>query len=165
MSVLDRIAFHQGRRDEVPNQELAEELAEAQDAEGIEEIARNLWNPDKNIQSDCLKVLYEVGARKPELIGGHGEYLVTIALCKMCHGPELTGGPPLEPGSPAAPNIAAHAVPGGWTEHGFIDAIRSGVIPDGRALDPEAMPWEFYAKMTDEELQAIWRYLGSLSSN
>ncbi|MCW4010631.1 MAG: hypothetical protein NWF05_08430 [Candidatus Bathyarchaeota archaeon] len=30
MSVLDKIAFFQNRRDEVPNQQLAKELAEAE---------------------------------------------------------------------------------------------------------------------------------------
>jgi hypothetical protein len=35
MSVLNRIAAAQGRRDEAPNQELAREWAERQDQEGI----------------------------------------------------------------------------------------------------------------------------------
>ena len=68
MSVLNRIAAFQGRRDEAPNQELARELAAARDSEGIREIAVNLWHKDKNIHSDCLKVLYEIGYLDPELI-------------------------------------------------------------------------------------------------
>ena len=61
MSVLSRIAFFQNRRDEVPNQELARELAASKDAAGIAEIAANLWNKNRNVSSDCLKVLYEIG--------------------------------------------------------------------------------------------------------
>ena len=68
MSVLNRIACLQGRRDEVPNQELARELVEHKDREGIEEIARNLWNKDVDIQNDCIKVLYEIGYLAPELV-------------------------------------------------------------------------------------------------
>lgn len=68
MPVLDQIAFYQNRRDEVPNQELARRLAETNDRDGIAEIAANLWNPEPNVQSDCLKVLYEIGYLTPELI-------------------------------------------------------------------------------------------------
>lgn len=68
MSVLKRIAYYQGRRDEVPNQELARELAEKKDVHGVKEIAENLWNKDVNVQSDCIKVLYETGYHDPELV-------------------------------------------------------------------------------------------------
>jgi hypothetical protein len=68
MSVLNRIAFYQGRRDEVPNQELAQELATSRNSDDIREIAGNLRNKEPNIQSDCLKVLYELGYLAPELI-------------------------------------------------------------------------------------------------
>lgn len=71
MSVLNKIACLQGRRDEVPNQELAKELAETKNRTGIREIAENLWNKDQNIASDCIKVLYEVGYINPELIADH----------------------------------------------------------------------------------------------
>jgi len=73
MSVLEKIAFLQHRRDEVPNQLLAKELAESEDTAGIREIADNLFNKDKNISSDCLKVLYETGYIKPELIAPYAK--------------------------------------------------------------------------------------------
>src|SRR5262245_20438651 len=73
MTVLNKIAHLQGRRDEVPNQELARELAAAKDLAGIREIADNLWNRDKNIQSDCLKVLFEIGALDPQLIAPYAD--------------------------------------------------------------------------------------------
>lgn len=68
MSVLNQIACFQGRRDEVPNQELARRLVETQDRAGIQEIAANLWNENRNVQSDCTKVLCEVGYLDPPLI-------------------------------------------------------------------------------------------------
>jgi hypothetical protein len=58
-----------GKRDEVPNQILAKELAENNDEEGVRIIAEHLWDQNSNIQSDCLKVLYELGMIEPELIG------------------------------------------------------------------------------------------------
>jgi hypothetical protein len=76
MSALNQIAFYQERRDEVPNQELARKLAESKDIAGIREIADNLWNKNKNVQSDCLKVLYEIGYIEPGLIADYvGEFL------------------------------------------------------------------------------------------
>ena len=71
MSVLGKIAYFQKRRDEVPNQQLARELAETKNRKGIQEIAENLWNKNRNIQSDCLKVLYEIGYIDPGLIANY----------------------------------------------------------------------------------------------
>jgi len=71
MSVLGKIAYFQNRRDEIPNQETARELARTRNQEDIREIADNLWNKEPNIQSDCLKVLYELGYLAPELIAGY----------------------------------------------------------------------------------------------
>jgi hypothetical protein len=82
MSVLNRIAHLQGRRDEVPNQQLARDLAAKKNKAGIREIAENLWNKDKNIQGDCIKVLYEVGVIEPKLIAGYTEDFVKALKSK-----------------------------------------------------------------------------------
>lgn len=76
MSVLNRIAHLQNRRDEVPNKELALELAEQKNREGIRVIGENLWVKDKNIQADCIKILYEIGYIDPALIANYaGDFL------------------------------------------------------------------------------------------
>ena len=76
MSILDRLACAQGRRDEAPNQELARELAEQRDQEGIRELVANLGHADQDVRSDCIKTLYEVGYLKPELVADYaGEFL------------------------------------------------------------------------------------------
>lgn len=76
MSVLERIAYLQSRKDELPNQELAKELIETNNVDGIREIAENLFNSDKNIQSDCIKVLYEAGYIKPDMIAEYvGDFI------------------------------------------------------------------------------------------
>lgn len=80
MSVLERIAYYQNRRDEVPNQELARELAASRDVEGIGAIAAHLSDKNKNVRSDCLKVLYEIGYLAPELIADHvGDFLMLLS--------------------------------------------------------------------------------------
>ncbi len=71
MPIINRIAYYQNRRDEVPNQELARDLAENKNSEGIREIAENLWNKDPNVAFDCVKVLYEIGYHEPRLIADY----------------------------------------------------------------------------------------------
>lgn len=78
MSVLHKIAYLQNRRDEVPNQELARELAESENVTGIKEVADNLFNKDKNIANDCIKVLYEIGYISPGLIAEYGQYFIKL---------------------------------------------------------------------------------------
>lgn len=82
MSVLNRLASALGRRDEIPNQELARDLAARKDSRGIQEIAENLWSRDKNIQADCIKVLYEIGSIEPGLISGYAEDFVKLLRSK-----------------------------------------------------------------------------------
>ena len=82
MSVLNRLASSLNRRDEVPNQELARELASRKDKTGIREIAENLWNKNKDIQADCIKVLYEIGYIEPGLIAGYVEDFVKLLKSK-----------------------------------------------------------------------------------
>lgn len=82
MSVLNRIAFYQSRRDEVPNQQLAVELARTRNSKGIAEIAHNLDNKNRNVQSDCLKVLYEIGYLQPELIADYVEQFLGLLQSK-----------------------------------------------------------------------------------
>ena len=82
MSVLNRIAFFQNRRDEVSNQQLAKELAETENRVGIKEIAENLQNKNQNVRSDCLKVLYEIGYLKPDLITDYTQDFLALLKSK-----------------------------------------------------------------------------------
>ena len=65
MSVLDKLASRQGVKSDVPNQELARELVLNNFTDGINEIAENLSYNEKAVQSDCVKVLYEIGYLNP----------------------------------------------------------------------------------------------------
>jgi hypothetical protein len=90
MSVLHKIAYYQNRRDEVPNQAVARELAQTRSLADIREIAENLWNKEPNIQSDCLKVLYELGYLAPELIAAYVDDF--LKLLKHCNNRMVWGG-------------------------------------------------------------------------
>lgn len=80
---MNRLASQLGRNDEAPNIELAHELANEENYLAIEEIIKNLFNKDKKIQADCIKVAYEIGKIKPELISNDAE--VFIKLLKSYH--------------------------------------------------------------------------------
>ncbi len=67
-SILSRLASAQNQQSELPNQELARELAASLDQAGIRELVENLGNQKRAIQSDCVKALYEIGYLKPDLI-------------------------------------------------------------------------------------------------
>ena len=79
MSVLDNLATAQGRRDDVPNKKLAEAIAQSKNTDAIKELVLNLDHNDKGIQSYCIKVLYEIGERSPQLISQyHKEFLALL---------------------------------------------------------------------------------------
>lgn len=65
-----------------------------------------------------------------------------------------------------SPFQAANLTPAGnlghWTYEGFATALRTGITPDGKVLDPAVMPWPMALEMTDTELEALWLYIRSL---
>ena len=92
----------------------------------------------------------------------YGEYLVNATVCTDCHGQDLNGVPPFEPGDPPSANLTPGGELAGWSEEDFIRAVQTGINPAGRELNQELMPKEFFLAFTDEELAAIFAYLKSL---
>jgi cytochrome c553 len=94
-----------------------------------------------------------------EATAAYGEYLSHLAACYDCHGANLdgvvSGG---DPTSVPPPDITSAGAVGGWTSQEFISTMRTGVTPEGRQLSPE-MPWEYYGKMTDDDLTALHLFL------
>lgn len=78
MTILNRLASQLNRRDEEPNIEIALELVRENNREGIHEIIQNLSSKDKRIKQDCIKVVYEIGKLKPELISEYALTLITL---------------------------------------------------------------------------------------
>lgn len=91
----------------------------------------------------------------------YGNYLVGIGACAECHGAKLAGAAAVEPGAPPGRNLTPGGNIGQWSEAEFINTLRTGVRPDGTAINA-AMPWWVLARQTDDELGAIYRYLRSL---
>jgi hypothetical protein len=49
-----------------------------------------------------------------------------------------------------------------WTEEIFIKALRTGKhMGTSRDILPP-MPWPLYAQLNDDDLRAIWAYLGTI---
>jgi len=71
MSIADRLAGALDRRDERPNIELAVEIAASGDKAAVGELVALVQSGKPRQRNDAMKVLYEIGARDPELIGGH----------------------------------------------------------------------------------------------
>jgi len=78
MSVLNKLASQIDRRDEQPNIELAHELVRDLNVDGIQEIIENLSNKDKKIRHDCIKVAYEAGQVKPEMISEYAMKFIEL---------------------------------------------------------------------------------------
>ncbi len=78
MKVIDKLATSLNRRDEFPNQELAKQITVTNDKSAVKELFANLNNKNKVIQSDCIKVIYEIGALKPRLIADFINELTTL---------------------------------------------------------------------------------------
>jgi mono/diheme cytochrome c family protein len=101
-----------------------------------------------------------------------GFYLATIAHCMECHSPlgpkgrDFTrmgaGGFELKGpwGVTVSRNITSSKTKGigGWTDEEIKRAITQGISKDGSKLRPP-MGFQFYAKMTPDDLDAIVAYL------
>lgn len=89
----------------------------------------------------------------------YGAYLVSLADCRGCHRADLAGGvlPFSDPGDAPAANLTPAGRLPFWSEAEFIATVREGQAP-GRRLT-EGMP---RYQMNDEDLVAIFKYLGTL---
>lgn len=90
------------------------------------------------------------------------EYGAYVArTCAGCHGGDYRGRrvPGTPPAFPPAPDLTALD---DWRRDDFHRLMRAGLRPDGRTLHP-LMPWQAFRAMTDDELDALWLYFGSLT--
>lgn len=74
--ILDKLASSMGRKDEVPNQELAAAMVKKKDARAVEYLVELLLNKKKDIRYDAIKVIYEIGAASPAMIAPHVDELL-----------------------------------------------------------------------------------------
>ena len=94
----------------------------------------------------------------------YGAYLVETSGCKVCHHEDLSGGrhPLSLPEEPAPSDLSSGSRLAHWAEGEFLDALRTGVTPEGDRIDEAWMPWPAIGRMSDVELRAIYRYLRTL---
>jgi hypothetical protein len=78
MTVIPQLASSQQSRGEAPNEELAKKIVDRNDKNAVKELVENLGNKNKNIQSDCIKVLYEAGSLKPALISTYVKDFISL---------------------------------------------------------------------------------------
>jgi|CXWL01.1.fsa_nt_gi mono/diheme cytochrome c family protein len=92
----------------------------------------------------------------------YGRYLAHVGGCTGCHNPSLSGGE--IPGGPPGTPIAANLTPGGrpWTLELFRTTLRTGQRPGGGSELDSFMPIRYTKLMTDEEIEAVWRYVVSV---
>jgi mono/diheme cytochrome c family protein len=97
-----------------------------------------------------------------------GKYLSTVGDCVACH--SVPGGKPFAGGlalpTPIGEIIATNITPsktagiGNYSLEQFSDALRKGIRGDGKHLYP-AMPYTSYAKVSDEDIKAMYAYFMS----
>ncbi len=98
-----------------------------------------------------------------------GRYLAGAGNCASCHTAE--GGAPYAGGvefhTPFGVLYSTNITPdaetgiGGWSFEDFHSSMKSGVRPDGSHLYP-AFPYTDFARLSDEDIAALWRYLQTL---
>ncbi|BBI32420.1 sister chromatid cohesion protein PDS5 [Cohnella abietis] len=82
MTIVSRLATSLHRKDEEPNVLLAQLIVEEGDKADVQELIDNLRHKDKGIQSDCIKVLYEIGMLKPTFLVEHVQTFVDLLTNK-----------------------------------------------------------------------------------
>lgn len=115
-----------------------------------------------------------------------GEYLVELLGCGVCHTDgALSGVPDMErslagsrigiafsnplseryPGVVYPPNITPDIETGigGWSDAQIANAVRTGIGRHGQRRIA-TMPWQGYAKLSDEDVSAIVSYLHSIDA-
>ena len=78
MTVIDKLASSSAQRSQAANIFLAKNIVEQKDKKAVEVLVRNLESESKKIRYDCIKVLYEIGERDPELISNHCKKFVAL---------------------------------------------------------------------------------------
>lgn len=84
----------------------------------------------------------------------YGQYVANFGTCRGCHGPDMTGS--TDPGGFVVPS--ARPLVSALSQEQFVEMMHTGIRPGGDPFS-EAMPWQNAAKMTDDDLAALYAYL------
>jgi mono/diheme cytochrome c family protein len=146
------------------------------------EIPENRWNMlGKTLMATMIGPVYPDGP--PPAAGPaagatveRGSYVAnSVANCAGCHsprnltdgsytGPRFSGGVMDVDGDPtrffSVPNLTPDPATGhitGWSEDQFVARFRAG-----KRYEDSHMPWDAFARMSDDDLRAVYRYLRTL---
>ena len=113
----------------------------------------------------CLLVAVPAHAQPAATSAARGEYLARAGDCVACHstpgGRAFAGG--LKMATPVGVIVTTNITPdietgiGTYTLQDFEGALRRGIAKDGHRLYP-AMPYPSYARLTDDDVQALYDY-------
>ncbi|MDC7787534.1 cytochrome c [Rhodoplanes sp. TEM] len=107
----------------------------------------------------------DLGPERAALVE-RGRYLFVNVSCVFCHGPDGRGGLKLSglPGTLYTANITSDRAAGlgAWSDAEIARAIRSGVGRHGRPLYWQAMPWDHFSNLDEEDVTALVAYLRRL---
>lgn len=81
-NVLKLLSSAQNRRDQGPNEKLAEQIASEEDHNAVKVLVAHLADKSKDIRNDCIKVLYEIGERNPSLIATYASDFLPLLKSK-----------------------------------------------------------------------------------
>jgi mono/diheme cytochrome c family protein len=112
-------------------------------------------------------------------LAARGRYVATLGTCPLCHTagpsvtrplaafPEMGGGMRVAWkvfGTTYSRNLTPHRETGlgAWTKAEIIRAVTSGIARDGRRMHWQAMPWDHFANLDPEDLEALVVYLQQL---
>ena len=82
MSILSLLASAQGTNNSRANVELAKHISLTENSLAVKELIDNLFDKNKNIQSDCIKTLCELGYLKPELLTDYQDTFLKLLKSK-----------------------------------------------------------------------------------
>jgi len=108
-----------------------------------------------------------------------GRYLVRAMQCPLCHTPISTETGAYDMRFFLAGGMRVVAYPwgvwysrnltsdtatglGAWSAEEIVAAVTLGIVRDGRRLDPMAMPWPWFSRLTPADARAVAAYLTSL---
>ncbi|MBM3220430.1 MAG: c-type cytochrome [Candidatus Rokubacteria bacterium] len=146
------------------------------EARALARYVRSLARPPIWEERDPARVATAGLATDPR---ERGRYLVHAMQCPLCHTPIsaetgaydtqyfLAGGMRVSAwpwgvwySRNLTPDVATGL--GGWSEDAIVAAVTRGVRPDGGRLDPMAMPWPWFSRLSPGDARAIVAYLRSL---
>lgn len=81
-NLIEQLASASGRKDELLNQELAASVVAKNDTAAVEELVDLLQHKSKDIQSDAIKVLYEIGEQNPAMIAAYSDNFLALLNSK-----------------------------------------------------------------------------------